>query len=142
MIRMTKIVSSKYVIDEYPKTCDDCPFLSSRRYQCHNDRGVVYDCQLGFMLGCDTRDYPVGKRRFDECHIEKLGNVVIDYKDPTDIVKAVEVEHTESERRCCVEYNGKQKVLCFSNEFFEKSSDDDLMYLARRYFFKHLDLFD
>ena len=139
---MTKIISSEYVIDEYPETCDDCPFLSRRRYQCHNERGIVYDCSLGFMLGCDTRDYPVERRRFSECHIEQCNNVAIEFKDPMDVIKPIEVEHTEDGCRCCVEYEGKQKVLCFNDDFFKSRSDDELMYLARWYFFKHLNLFD
>lgn len=75
---MTKIVSSKYIIDEYPKTCDECPFLRKSRYQCHNEQGTVYNCFFGFMRGCDTRDYPVEKRRFTGCHIEDCDGVNLD----------------------------------------------------------------
>lgn len=141
---MTKIVSSEYVIDEYPETCDECPFLSRRRYQCHNEQGIVYDCFIGFMLGCDTRDYPVERRRFTECHIEECDSVSLDLTDPTDIIKPVRIDRDDEEKkRCCyVEYNGKKKALCYPDEYFESRSDDDLMYLTRTYFRKHLDMFN
>ena len=141
---MTKIVSSKYIIDEYPKTCDECPFLSRRRYQCHNEQGIVYDCYIGFMLGCDTRDYPVEQRRFTECHIEECDSVHLDLTDPTDIIKPVRIDRDDEEKkRCCyVEYNGKKRALCYSDEYFKSRSDDDLMYLTRSYFRKHLDMFE
>lgn len=141
---MTKIISSEYVIDEYPETCDDCPFLSRRRYQCHNEQGIVYDCSIGFMLGCDTRDYPVEKRRFTECHIEECDSVHLDLTDPTDIIKPVRIDRDDEEKkRCCyVEYNGKKKAICYPDKYFKISSDDNLMYLTRRYFLKHLDMFN
>ena len=141
---MTKVVSYSIVLDEYPKTCDECPFLSRRRYQCHNEQGTVYDCSIGFMLGCDTRDYPVEQRRFTECHIEECDDVRLDLTDPTDIVKPVRIDRDDEEKkRCCyVEYNGKKKALCYPDKYFKRSSDVDLMYLTKRYFLKHLDLFD
>ena len=141
---MTKIVSSKYIIDCYPKTCDECPFLSRRRYQCHNEQGIVYDCSIGFMLGCDTRDYPVEQRRFTECHIEECDGVRLDLTDPSDIIKPVRIYRDDEEKkRCCyVEYNGKKKALCYPDKYFKSSSDDDLMYLTKRYFLKHLDMFN
>ena len=141
---MTKVISYSIVLDEYPKTCDECPFLRRRRYQCHNEQGIVYDCSIGFMLGCDTRDYPVERRRFTECHIEECDNVHLDLTDPTDIIKPVRIYRDDEEKkRCCyVEYNGKKKALCYPDEYFESRSDDDLMYLTRRYFLKHLDMFN
>ena len=141
---MTKIISSEYVIDEYPETCDECPFLSRRRYQCHNEQGIVYDCLLGFMLGCDTRDYPVERRRFTECHIEECDGVNLDLTDPTDIIKPVRIDRDDEEKkRCCyVEYNGKKKALCYPDKYFKNSSDFDLMYLTKRYFLKHIDMFN
>ena len=156
---MSKVISYSIVLDEYPKTCDECPFLSRRRYQCHNERGIVYDCLLGFMLGCDTRDYPVEQRRFTECHIEECvmvprrvfrkwksgsDDVHLDLTDPTDIIKPVRIDRDDEEKkRCCyVEYNGKKKALCYPDEYFKSRSDNDLMYLTRSYFRKHLDMFD
>lgn len=141
---MTKIISSEYVFDEYPETCDECPFLSRRRYQCHNEHGAVYDCSLGFMLGCDTRDYPVEQRRFTECHIEECDGVHLGLTDPADIIKPIRIDRNDEEKkRCCyVEYNGKKKALCYPDKYFKSSSDVDLMYLTKRYFLKHLDLFD
>ena len=141
---MAKVVSYSIVLDEYPKTCDECPFLSRRRYQCHNEQGTVYDCSIGFMLGCDTRDYPVEQRRFTECHIEECDGVRLDLADPTDTIKPVRmVRDNEEKKRCCyVEYNGKKKALCYPDKYFKSSSDDDLMYLTKRYFLKHLDMFD
>ena len=141
---MTKVVSYSIVIDEYPKTCDECPFLSRRRYQCHNEQGIVYDCSIGFMLGCDTRDYPVEQRRFTECHIEECDGVRLDLTDPTDIIKPVRIDRDDEEKkRCCyVEYKGKKRALCYPDEYFESRSDNDLMYLTRTYFRKHLDMFN
>ena len=54
----------------------------------------------------------------------------------------VEYNGKKKERRCYVEYNGKKKALGYPDKYFESLSDDDLMYLTRRYFIKHLDLFE
>ena len=69
---MTKILEEycEYEIDDYPDICEDCPFLLSYTYQCHNETGIAYSCRLGYMHGSDTRDYPVNKKRWDFCKIE------------------------------------------------------------------------
>lgn len=140
---MTKVVSYSIVLDEYPKTCDECPFLKRNRYQCHNEQGTVYNCFLGFMSGCDTRDYPVEKRRFAECHIEECDGVGLDRTDPTYVVKPVRVDHDDEEKKrwCYVEYKGKEKALSYPDEYFESRSDEDLMLLTRKYFLRHLYMF-
>ena len=67
---MSKILAQNYVIDTYPKSCSECPFLTSYDYQCHNEHGRAFGCRLGYMDGGDTRDFPVSSRRWRDCDIE------------------------------------------------------------------------
>ena len=62
---MTKIISeyTEYEIDEYPRTCEECPFLQKRPYRDNAYTGVYYLCDLNYMDHGDTREFDVLRRR-------------------------------------------------------------------------------
>lgn len=67
-----KVTVTKTVdISEFPKTRGKCPFHHVGSYQCHNERGNVSHCELGYMNGYDMRDFWFWKHRFEHCHLER-----------------------------------------------------------------------
>jgi len=52
-----------------PETCGDCPFYSRRSYQCHNERGYMACCSLGYMDKTDTRDGNYSNSLFEGCRL-------------------------------------------------------------------------
>lgn len=66
---MAHIISSNYIINEYPEVCVDCPFLIRRKYVDNAYEGICYDCMLGYMIHGDTREYDVIHRCWKDCRI-------------------------------------------------------------------------
>lgn len=66
----------KWVLERKPEFCGECPAFSLHEYQCHNERGYVASCALGYMAGHDMRDYG-GGRLFPGCNIENDSDVTI-----------------------------------------------------------------
>lgn len=65
-----------FEMERYPKCCAECPAFRTEEYQCHNERGEVGVCLLGYMEHSDTRDF-YGRTRFEKCKIEENPNVTI-----------------------------------------------------------------
>lgn len=63
-------------LERYPEKCSECPMFHTRPYQCHNERGVEGRCELGYMSGCDMRDFN-GRWRFENCNLENDPDVYI-----------------------------------------------------------------
>ena len=82
---MTKIVSSKYIIDEYPKTCGKCPFFQKKPYHDNGYLGYYALCDLGYMKTGDTREFSGREIRWPKCDIEHHPHVFVedrnDYED-------------------------------------------------------------
>lgn len=57
----------RYVLDKYPKSCDNCPFFSRKPYRSHNEVGFMAVCDLGYHKGHDTRDM---NSLYDLCSLE------------------------------------------------------------------------
>ena len=72
---MAKVISYSIVLDEYPKTCDECPFLTKHAYKDNAYSGTYYQCDLGYMNTGDTREFAIAKKRWDFCSIESNPNV-------------------------------------------------------------------
>lgn len=66
---MAYIISSNYIINEYPEVCVDCPFLIRRKHVDNAYEGICYGCMLGYMIHGDTREYDVIHRRWKDCRI-------------------------------------------------------------------------
>lgn len=54
-----------------PKTCGECRFYSSVPYTCHNERGNMARCSMGYMDKSDTRDWNMSKKLFSGCQLGK-----------------------------------------------------------------------
>lgn len=74
MVKHRKIVA--YYLDRYPKYCKECPAFSCSPYRCHNEVGMVADCELGYMAGRDMRDF-TGTWLFDDCRIWRDNRVTV-----------------------------------------------------------------
>ena len=77
---MTKIISeyTEYEVDEYPRTCKECPFLQRRPYRDNAYTGVYYLCDLNYMDHGDTREFDVLRRRWKDCDIEHCKGVFLE----------------------------------------------------------------
>lgn len=66
------LVIKSFLIDEYPKTCKECPFFYKIGYSMSDsDReGLEGRCELGFMNKFDTRDFN-GDELFRLCKIKE-----------------------------------------------------------------------
>lgn len=78
MIKCVK--TTWYQIERYPKNCNECPCFKQTPYSCHNERGTMGGCELGYMNGYDTRDFD-GLKRFSSCNIENNPRVSINKAD-------------------------------------------------------------
>lgn len=80
---MTKIISEciEYEIDEYPRTCKECPFLQKRPYKDNAYTGVYYLCDLNYMDHGDTREFDVLRRRWKDCDIEHCKGVFLERRE-------------------------------------------------------------
>lgn len=80
---MTKIISeyTEYEIDEYPRTCKECPFLQKRPYRDNAYTGVYYLCDLNYMDHGDTREFDVLRRRWKDCDIEHCKGVFLERRE-------------------------------------------------------------
>lgn len=67
---MSQIIKSSYILDFYPITCGECPFLGTHHYRDGAYTGVCYSCRLGYMAHGDTREFQIDKRRWKDCAIE------------------------------------------------------------------------
>lgn len=63
-------------IPALPQSCRECPAFSTRPYICHNERGDVARCAMGYMGGCDTRDFS-GRKLFFRCRLSTDPRVTI-----------------------------------------------------------------
>lgn len=66
---MSQIIKSSYVLDFYPITCGECPFLTKHSYRDGGYTGVCYSCRLGYMAHGDTREFQIDKKRWKDCCI-------------------------------------------------------------------------
>lgn len=69
---MAKIVTSycEWVLDEYPKTCEECPFFKKEPYRDNGYQGHYALCDLGYMRTGDTREFSGHEIRWPRCDIE------------------------------------------------------------------------
>ena len=67
---MSQIIKSSYILDFYPITCGECPFLVTRYYRDGAYTGACYSCRLGYMAHGDTREFQIDKRRWKDCAIK------------------------------------------------------------------------
>lgn len=57
-----------YIVIKYeqPSTCGKCQFYKEMPYICHNEKGYVPSCILGFMKG-DMRDKSYRNKKYPMC---------------------------------------------------------------------------
>ena len=69
---MAKILNEyvEYQLDEYPKTCKECPFIIPYPYRDNAYYGIAYDCSLSYMDHGDTREFDISHKRWPNCNIE------------------------------------------------------------------------
>ena len=67
---MSQIIKSSYILDFYPITCGECPFLVMHHYRDGAYAGVCYSCRLGYMAHGDTREFRIEEKRWKDCAIE------------------------------------------------------------------------
>lgn len=69
---MSKIVGSysEWFLDEYPKTCNECPFFRKETYYDNGYQGYYALCNLGYMRTGDTREFSGHEIRWPGCDIE------------------------------------------------------------------------
>lgn len=74
---MAKILNEyvEYQLDEYPKTCKECPFIQSYHYTDNAYHGIAYMCALGYMAHGDTREFDISHKRWPNCNIENSKGV-------------------------------------------------------------------
>lgn len=74
---MAKILNEyvEYQLDEYPKTCKECPFILPYPYRDNAYYGIAYDCSLGYMEHGDTREFDISHKRWPNCDIENSKSV-------------------------------------------------------------------
>lgn len=63
-------------LSAYPTRCQDCPAFHTTPYICHNERGDVAHCAMGYMGGCDMRDFS-GRTLFFRCRLRNDPRVTI-----------------------------------------------------------------
>lgn len=56
---------------EMPETCGKCPFYKESPYTCHNERGMVADCKMGYMDDKDMRDKSFRNKMYPACELSK-----------------------------------------------------------------------
>lgn len=50
-----------------PNRCGECPFYSLTTYRCHNERGFMPQCSLGYMDHEDMRDQDYKDSVYEGC---------------------------------------------------------------------------
>ena len=80
---MAKIVKSycEWVLDEYPKTCDECPFFHKEPYHDNGYLGYYALCDLGYMKTGDTREFSGREIRWPKCNIEYYPYVFMEVRN-------------------------------------------------------------
>lgn len=66
----------KLELDRLPEYCKECPMFDGGEYQCHNERGCIGGCKMGYMAGDDMRDFS-GRWLYSGCKLSTDENVTV-----------------------------------------------------------------